>query len=294
MKKKRVLIIVIAVFIVIALAVYLWSSLEYNRRNELLEKKYASFSRETIQISSIDDYKELFMPTEWGFAFPEKQVVDTNGKKYDFWSLGDSTDFLYHSGYNEYFDSNGYGDYIYKKSNVEFPKLDSQNLTNVTFANKSFYALSKYDETSDMFIWSEDISVNSDFSEKELTDFGAFLNGDTAKEVNYRENLGWYIADLEESGYILSDGRIPYGFIIRLYFNENNNLYNQEYMLCMTDKGEFFVINAIRWAPNYHTNYAYPLSEEINQKLNLLLSDIDYCTKTAETFNELCNTSFAR
>lgn len=298
MKKllKVILIIIATILILLGLMVVI-SLASYWKETSLLKEKFKALPAETVEIESSDEYKEIMSTGLWGFALPSKQVAFSNSSlSTPCWALGNTADFLYTSSVVKKQHYAEYTDTIYAKADFEFPQLDADSVSEVKLSNKAFHYLQSYDAENKQFVWNEGTTISCDFDKNTIKNFCGFLdNNKFVKAENDNidlyypnpidENNGtWYISDLEENSSILCHERKPYGFIIRLYFNDN--LYNQEYMLCKTDKGKYIVISDRWWNEDYHTNYVYLLPKDLNDKMEQLLSNVDFCNETQNTFDE--------
>jgi len=287
MKKflKVILIIIASILILLGLMVVI-SLVSYWKENSLQKEKFKTLPTETVEIASFDEYKEINDVGGWGFGFPSKQVVFLNNKpSTPCWTLGSGTDFLFSSSVKRKSYGALYKDKYYAKADFEFPQLNTDLLSSVSLSDKTFAYAQHYDADNRAFFWNEDATVIScNFNKEELADFSALL--DKSKMIQIKnENDNWYVSD-NESGYVLCHDNKPYGFIIRMYFNGSDSLYNEEYMLCKTDKGRYIVIEGEYWSFDYPINHAYMLSKDFDKKLDKLLENSDFCKDTENVFDE--------
>ena len=289
-KALKIILAVLSIAFVFLVAVLIVDMLKEDR---LQEEKFKTLSTETVEIDSFDEYKEIPIGW-WGFEFPSKQVkfTSTNTSYNPCWALGNNTDFLYTSTvrrsllggvYNPLGLGATYDDIIYAKTDFAFPQIEADSVSAITLSNKAFYYLQSYDAENKQFVWNEGTLISCDFDKNEIKEFCGFLEEKNHIKAN-NDSGNWYIPDSPESGYILCHDQKPYGFIIRLYFNDN--LYYQEYMLCKTDKGKYLVIRGKSWSTDYHTNYVYLLSDDFNERIEQMLLNVDFCNETQDTLDE--------
>ena len=287
MKKflKVILIIIASILILLGLMVVI-TSISCWKEDSLQKEKFKTLPTETVEINSFDEYKEINNVGGWGFGFPSKQVVFSNDKpSTPCWTLGNSTDFLFSSSVERKSYGALYKDKYYAKADFKFPQLNVDSLSSVMLSDKSFAHAQHYDDENKAFVWNEDATViNCNFNIEELADFSALLDKSKIIQVE-NKNGNWYVSD-NESGYVLCHGNKPYGFIIRMYFNGSDSLYNEKYMLCKTDKGRYIVIEGEYWSFDYPINHAYMLSKDFDKKFDKLLENSDFCKNTENVFDE--------
>lgn len=285
MKKtlKVILIIIASILILLGLMVVI-SLASYWKETSLIKEKFKTLPTETIEAKPFYEYKEIPVGW-WGFGLPSKQVIFTNANTSfnPCWALGNNTDFIYSSTVKKKTLGAEYTDIIYAKTDFEFPQIEADSVSAITLSNKAFYYLQSYDAENKQFVWNEGTLISCDFDKDEIKEFCGFLEEKNHVKAN-NDSGNWYIPDSQESGYILCHDQKPYGFIIRLYFNDN--LYYQEYMLCKTDKGKYLVISGKSWATDYHTNYVYLLPDDFNERIDQLLLNVDFCNETQDTLDE--------